>query len=309
MNWIKKTLKIGEKIKTLLKRRPTKEETENSDWTSCCKGPVLKKDMEINLWVCPECNKHHRLNCKQRFDIFFSKNNYEILNTPTPQDDPLKWKDTKSYKDRLKEARKKTGMNCAVMIVKSEINNIKVTAAASDMSFIGASIGAAEGEALLTGIQHAIDNKQPFINFTSGGGMRMYENLISLSQMTRITLAINELKKNNLPYIVVMCDATTGGITASYAMLGDINFAEPGSLIAFAGARVIKGTVNEELPEGFQKSEYVKKTGFIDLIVERSELKRKIGSILSILLKKNSDIHLKNLNENSETDIQTREAS
>ena len=309
MNWIKKTLKIGEKIKTLLKRRPTKEETENSDWTSCCKGPVLKKDMEINLWVCPECNKHHRLNCKQRFDIFFSKNNYEILNTPTPQDDPLKWKDTKSYKDRLKEARKKTGMNCAVMIVKSEINNIKVTAAASDMSFIGASIGAAEGEALLTGIQHAIDNKQPFINFTSGGGMRMYENLISLSQMTRITLAINELKKNNLPYIVVMCDATTGGITASYAMLGDINFAEPGSLIAFAGARVIKGTVNEELPEGFQKSEYVQKTGFIDLIVERSELKRKIGSILSILLKKNSDIHFKNLNETSETDIQTREAS
>ena len=309
MNWIKKTLKIGEKIKTLLKRRPTKEETENSDWTSCCKGPVLKKDMEINLWVCPECNKHHRLNCKQRFDIFFSKNNYEILNTPTPQDDPLKWKDTKSYKDRLKEARKKTGMNCAVMIVKSEINNIKVTAAASDMSFIGASIGAAEGEALLTGIQHAIDNKQPFINFTSGGGMRMYENLISLSQMTRITLAINELKKNNLPYIVVMCDATTGGITASYAMLGDINFAEPGSLIAFAGARVIKGTVNEELPEGFQKSEYVQKTGFIDIIVERSELKRKIGSILSILLKKNSDIHLKNLNETSETDIQTREAS
>ena len=309
MNWIKKTLKIGEKIKTLLKRRPTKEETENSDWTSCCKGPVLKKDMEINLWVCPECNKHHRLNCKQRFDIFFSKNNYEILNTPTPQDDPLKWKDTKSYKDRLKAARKKTGMSCAVMIVKSDIDNIKVTAAASDMSFIGASIGAAEGEALLTGIQHAIDNKQPFINFTSGGGMRMYENLISLSQMTRITLAINELKKNNLPYIVVMCDATTGGITASYAMLGDINFAEPGSLIAFAGARVIKGTVNEELPEGFQKSEYVQKTGFIDIIVERSELKRKIGSILSILLKKNSDIHLKNLNETSETDIQTREAS
>ena len=309
MNWIKKTLKIGEKIKTLLKRRPTKEETENSDWTSCCKGPVLKKDMEINLWVCPECNKHHRLNCKQRFDIFFSKNNYEILNTPTPQDDPLKWKDTKSYKDRLKEARKKTGMNCAVMIVKSEINNIKVTAAASDMSFIGASIGAAEGEALLTGIQHAIDNKQPFINFTSGGGMRMYENLISLSQMTRITLAINELKKNNLPYIVVMCDATTGGITASYAMLGDINFAEPGSLIAFAGARVIKGTVNEELPEGFQKSEYVEKTGFVDLIVERKDLTSKIGTLLSILLKKNSDISAEQNETSEDSQSLTRAAS
>ena len=127
--------------------------------------------------------------------------------------------------------------------------------------------------------------------------------------MTRVTLAINELKKNNLPYIVVMCDATTGGITASYAMLGDINLAEPNALVAFAGARVIKGTVNEELPEGFQKSEYVLKTGFIDLIVERSELKRKIGSILSILLKKNSDINLKNLNETSEINIKTREAS
>ena len=299
MNWIKRVLHIGEKIKKVLKKRPTKEEIENSDWTSCCKGPVLKKDMEINLWVCPECNKHHRLSCKQRFDIFFSKNNYEILNTPTPQDDPLKWKDTKSYKDRLKEARKKTGMNCAVMIVKSEINNIKVTAAASDMSFIGASIGAAEGEALLTGIQHAIDNKQPFINFTSGGGMRMYENLISLSQMTRITLAINELKKNNLPYIVVMCDATTGGITASYAMLGDINFAEPGSLIAFAGARVIEGTVKESLPENFQRSSYVQKTGFVDLILDRKDLQEKIGILISILLNKKPVISTEE-NETSE---------
>jgi len=290
MNWIKKTLKIGEKIKTLLKKRPTKDEIENSEWISCCKGPVLKKDMENNLWVCPSCNKHHRISCKQRFDIIFGKNNYEILRTPTPQDDPLQWKDTKSYKDRLKDARKKTGMDCGIMVVKSKIDNINVTAAASDFAFIGGSVGAAEGEALLTGIQHAIDNQHPFINFTSGGGMRMFESLISLSQMARVTLAINELKNNNLPYLVVMCDPCAGGITGSYAMIGDIHFAEPGALVAFAGARVIQGTVKEELPEGFQKSEYVQKTGFIDAIVERKELKEKINSILSILLKKNSDI-------------------
>ena len=287
MNWIKKTLRFGEKVKKLLKKRPTREEIESSDWTSCCKGPILKKELEDNLFVCPSCNKHHRINCRQRFDIVFGKNNYEVLETPRPQDDPLQFPD---YKDKLKNARKKTGMDCGIMVIKTKINNINVTACASDFAFIGGSIGAAEGEAILYGIQHAIENQQPFINFTSGGGARMMENLIALSQLTRTTLAINELKKNNLPYLVVLCDPTAGGITASYAMIGDLHFAEPGALVAFAGSRVIQGTVKEELPEGFQKSEYVQKTGFIDLIVERKDLREKIGSILSILLKKNSDI-------------------
>ena len=292
MNWItKKLFHLSQKIKTVIKQRPTKEEIENSDWTSCCKGPILKKELEENLWVCPSCNKHHRINCKQRFDIVFGKNNYEILKTPIPQDDPLNWKDSKSYKERLKDARKKTGMECGMMVVNTKINNINVTACASDFAFIGGSVGAAEGEAILYGIQHAIENNQPFVNFTSGGGMRMFESLIALSQMTRTTLAINELKKNNLPYFVCLTDPTAGGITASYAMLGDIAFAEPGALIAFAGARVIQGTVKEELPEGFQKSEYVEKSGFIDLIVERKNLRERIGSILSILLKKNSAIN------------------
>jgi len=291
MNWITKALKFGEKIKSEIRKRASKEEIENSDWTSCCKGPILKKDLEDSLWVCPSCNKHHKLNCKQRFDIVFGKNNYEILKTPIPQEDPLKWSDSKSYKDRLKSARKKTGMDCGMMVVKTNINNIGTTAIASDFNFIGGSIGAAEGEAFLYGIQHAIENQQPFIVFTSGGGMRMMESLISLSQMTRTTLAINELKKNNLPYIVVLTDPTAGGITASYAMLGDLHLAEPGALIAFAGARVIQGTVREKLPEGFQRSEYVEKTGFIDLIVERKDLREKIGTLLSILLKKNSAIN------------------
>ena len=299
MNWIKKTLRFGEKIKKIIRQRPSQEEIEESNWTSCCKGPILKKDLEDNLWVCPSCNKHHRLNCRQRFDIVFGKNNYEVLKTPILQDDPLNWSDTKSYKDRLKSARKKTGMDCGMMVVKTNIKNINITAIASDFNFVGGSIGAAEGEAFLYGAQHAIENEQPLVVFTSGGGMRMMESIISLSQMTRTTLAINELKKNNLPYIVVLKDPTAGGITASYAMLGDIHLAEPGALIAVAGVRVIQGTVREELPEGFQRSEYVEKTGFVDLIVERKELREKISTLLSILLKKNSAI-ISTSNETSE---------
>ena len=299
MNWIKKTLRFGEKIKKIIKERSSKTDIANSDWTSCCKGPILKKDLEDNFWVCPSCNKHHRISPHQRFDIIFGKNNYEILKTPIPQDDPLNWSDSKTYKDRLRAARKKTGMDCGMMVVNSNIQNIKITAIASDFDFIGGSIGAAEGEAFLYGIQHAIENKQPFIVFTSGGGMRMMESLISLSQMTRTTLAINELKKESLPYIVVLADPTAGGITASYAMLGDIHLAEPGALIAFAGAAVIKNTIREELPEGFQRSEYVEKTGFVDLIVERKDLREKLGTLLSILLKKNSAINLSE-NETSE---------
>jgi len=291
MNWIKKVLHLGEKIKKVIKKRATKEEIANSDWISCCKGPVLKKDLEQNLWVCDACGKHHRISCRQRFDIVFGKNNYEILETPIPQDDPLNWKDSKTYKERLKTARNKTGQECAVMIVKTKINNIDITAGAFDFAFIGASVGAAEGEAIIYGIQNAIDNQTPFVLFTAGGGMRMFESLIALSQMTRTTLAINELKKNNLPYLVCFTDPTAGGITASFAMLGDIALAEPGALIAFAGKRVIQATVKEELPSDFQKSEYVQKCGFVDLIVHRKDLGEKIGSILSILLKKNSAIN------------------
>ena len=290
MNWIKKTLRFGEKIKKIIKKRASKEEIANSDWTSCCKGPILKKDLEDNLWVCPSCNKHHRISPRQRFDIIFGKNNYEVFKTPIPQDDPLNWSDSKTYKDRLKAARKKTNMDCGMMVINTNINTIKITAIASDFDFIGGSIGAAEGEAFLYGVQHAIENEQPFVVFTSGGGMRMMESLISLSQMTRTTLAINELKRNNLPYIVVLTDPTAGGITASYAMLGAIHLAEPSALIAFAGASVIKNTIREELPEGFQRSEYLEKTGFVDLIVERKDLREKLSSLLSILLKKNSAI-------------------
>ena len=299
MNWITKIIKAGEKIKTAFHKRATKEEIAKSDWMSCCRGPILKKVLEENLWVCPDCNKHHRIKPNQRFDILFGKNNYEIFKTPVPNDDPLNWTDSKSYKDRLKSARKKTGLDCGMLVACGNINNIKVTAVASDFDFLGASMASAEGEAFLYGIQHAIENRTPFICVSAGGGMRMMESLISLSQMTRTTLAINELKSKNLPYLVLITDPTAGGITASYAMLGDIHIAEPGSLIAFAGKRVIQGTVKEELPENFQTSEYVQKTGFVDLIVERKDLVEKIGILLSILLKKNSAISTED-NETSE---------
>ncbi len=300
MNWITKIIKAGEKIKTAIHKRASKEDIANSDWTSCCKGPILKKSLEQNLWVCPDCNKHHKIKPKQRFDILFGINNYEVFKTPIPKDDPLSWTDSKSYKDRLKSARKKTGLDCGMMVVSGSINNIKITAVASDFEFLGASIAAAEGEAFLYGIQHAIENKTPFICFSSGGGMRMMESLISLSQMTRTTLAINELKKNGLPYLVCLTDPTAGGITASYAMLGDLHIAESDhALIAFAGKRVIEGTVKESLPENFQKSSYVKKTGFVDLIIDRKDLKEKFGILLSILLNKNDAITTEE-NETSE---------
>ena len=300
MNWLTKAINFGEKIKKVLKKRPSKEEIENSDWTSCCKGPILKKELEENLWVCNSCGKHHRINCRQRFDILFGKNSYQILDTPNPTEDPLEWIDTKSYKDRLKVARKKTNQNCAVMIAKGNINGIEITAGAINFEFIGGSVGAAEGEAIIYGVQHAIDNKTPYVFFPCGGGQRMFESPIALANMTRTTLAINELKKNKIPYLVCFTDPTAGGITASFAMLGDIHFAEQGCLIAFAGKRVIQATVKEELSPDFQTAEFVEKHGFVDRVVHRKDLQQEIGNLLSILLKKNSEVNSEDLNETSE---------
>ena len=309
MNWLTKAINFGEKIKKVLKKRPSKSEIENSDWTSCCKGPILKKDLEENLWVCNSCGKHHRISCRQRFDIFFGKNRYELLETPIPSEDPLNWKDTKTYKDRLKDARKKTGQNSAVMIAKGKINGIDITAGAINFDFIGGSIGSAEGEAIIYGVQHAIDNKTPYVFFPCGGGQRMFESPIALANMTRTTLAVNELKKNNLPYVICFVDPCAGGITASFAMLGDIHFAEVGSLIAFAGKRVIQATVKEELSPDFQTAEFLEKHGFVDKVVHRKDVPNEIGKLLEILLKKNSDVHSESLNETSEINFKTREAS
>ena len=288
MNWIKKILHISEKIKTIIKIRPSKADIEKSEWTTCCAGPILKSELRENNFVCKTCGKHHRISCIERFDIFFGKNNYEIIDTPIPMDDPLQWNDSKPYVDRLKMARKNTGQKCGVMIATGRVDGINITAGAINFQFIGGSIGNAEGEAIIYGAQHAIENENPFIFFASGGGQRMHESPFALSQMARTALAIEELKKKNIPYIICFVDPCAGGITASFASLSDIAIAEPGALIAFAGRRVIEATVKEELSENFQKAERVLECGFVDLIVERNKIKDTMISLLYILLKKNS---------------------
>tara|TARA_B100001778_G_C18590034_1_gene631842 strand:- start:450 stop:1382 length:933 start_codon:yes stop_codon:yes gene_type:complete len=309
MNWLTKAIKFGERIKKVLKKRPSKSDIENSDWTNCCKGPILKSELKDNLWVCNSCGKHHRINCKQRFDILFGINNYEIIKTPVPEEDPLKWSDTKTYKERLKIAKNKTNQECGVLIAKGKLDGIPVTVGAINFDFIGGSVGAAEGEAIIYGAQQAIDSKTPYIFFPCGGGQRMFESPIALANMTRTTIAINELKKNNLPYLVCFTDPTAGGITASFAMLGDIHFAEPGCLIAFAGKRVIQATVKEELSQEFQTAEFVEKHGFVDKVVHRHDLKNQISNILKILLKFDSGVNLEEKNEASENYIKVTKAA
>ena len=300
MNWIKKVLNISEKIKKVIRERPSKEDVEKSNWTTCCAGPILKTELQENQWVCKSCGKHHRISCKNRFDLFFGKDNYEIIDTPVPIDDPLNWHDSKPYTSRLKSARKATGQKCAVMITSGKVNGVTITAGAINFQFIGGSVGSAEGEAIIYGIQHAIDNQNPFVFFPSGGGQRMHESPIALTQMTRTTLAVNELKNKKLPYIICFTDPTAGGITASFASLGDVAISEPGALIAFAGRRVIEATVKEKLDENFQKAERVLECGFIDLIIERKDLSEKIATLLKILLKKNSVESAINIDETTE---------
>ena len=205
--------------------------------------------------------------------------------------------DNKKYKDRLRDARKKTGQDDAILIAKGKIKNIDVIVGAQDFRFIGGSFGAASGEAFITAVQHSINNKNPLIFFSCSGGQRMMESSIALMQMTRTVLAVNELKKNNLPYIVVMTNPTTGGVSASFATLGDILIGEPKSVIAFAGRRVIQNTVKEELPEDFQTAEFVRDHGGIDLVIERKYLRSTISTLISILLKKKEVQNISEMND------------
>ena len=299
VNWLNKLYEAGSRIKAAIRKRATKEELAQSKYVSCCVGLVGKDELANNFHCCPHCSKHFKITPAQRFKYLFDNGHYETLKTPIPADDPLGFVAVKAYKDQLKSARKKTGLDCSMVVANGEIGKIKCTVVASEWSFLGSSIEAAEGEAILYASMHAIENKQPLIIVAQGGGMRMQASCISLSQMPRTTLAINELKAAGLPYIVIMSDPVAGGITASYAMLGDIHIAEPGATVAFAGKRVISGTVKEELPANFQTSETVLSTGFIDRICDRKNLNNEIGILLSILLKKNS-INTEEINETSE---------
>ena len=283
MNWITKFIKP--KIKSLFEKKSSK--TEENLWTTCgCKNLIYKEDLQSNLKCCPKCGAHHKLSCKERFETFFDNKEYELIESPLPKDDPLGFEDNKRYVDRLKSARKITQQNDAVLIAKGKIKNIDVVVGAQDFRFIGGSFGAASGEAFIAGVQHSIENNMPFIFFSCSGGQRMMESSIALMQMSRTALAVNELKKKNIPYIVILTNPTTGGVTASWAMLGDILIAEPKATIGFAGRRVIQDTVRETLPDEFQTAEYIKDHGGIDLVVERKYLNSTIGTFLNVLLKK-----------------------
>ena len=283
MNWITKFIKP--KIASLFKKKTA--ESEQVLWTTCeCKNLIYKEDLQKNLNCCPKCGAHHKLTCVERFEIFFDNKEFSLIPTPLPKDDPINFTDKKKYTDRLKLARKITKQDDAVAISTGKVNNIEVTVGAQDFRFIGGSFGAASGEAFIHGIQHAIDNKNPFIFFSCSGGQRMMESAIALMQMSRTVLAVNELKKNNLPYIVVLTNPTTGGVTASWAMLGDILIGEKGAVIGFAGRRVIQDTVRETLPSEFQSAEWVKDHGGIDLVEDRKNLRNAISALISVLLKK-----------------------
>ena len=283
MNWITKFIKP--KISSLFKKRSSK--VEENLWTTCsCKNLIYKEDMDANQKVCPKCGEHHKLTCRERFETFFDNKEFELIETPLPKDDPLNFIDKKKYTDRLKSARELTGQNDAVLIAKGKVQGIDVVTGAQDFRFIGGSFGAASGEAFIAGAQNAIENNFPYIFFSCSGGQRMHESSIALMQMSRTALAVNELKKKNIPFIVVLTNPTTGGVTASWAMLGDILIGEPKSVIGFAGRRVIQDTVRETLPDDFQTAEYVKDHGGLDLIVERKYLNSTIGTLLNVLLKK-----------------------
>ena len=304
-NWITNFLKP--KIKSIFEKKSSK--TEENLWTTCsCKNLIYKEDLESNQKVCPKCGEHHKLTCRERFKIFFD-DEFEIIQTPLPKDDPLQFQDKKKYTDRLTSARKLTGQDDAVLIAKGKVQGLDVVVGAQDFRFIGGSLGAASGEAFIAGAQHAIENKIPFVFFSSSGGARMMESMISLSQMPRTSLAVYELKKKNIPFVSVCGMPTTGGVTASYAMLGDFIISEPGATIGFAGRRVIQDTVRETLPINFQTSEWARDVGQIDLVVERKYLSSTIATLLKVVLKKAEAEAKQDLNDTVTIDKSIQAAS
>ena len=280
MNWL--TNVVRPKIRNILRR-----ETPENLWIKCPDSGqlVFHKDLEANLYVVPGSGYHMRCPAKARLDGLFDDASYETIATPEVPVDPLKFRDVKRYTDRLKEYRAKTGQQDAVQLAAGEIEGARAVVAVQDFEFMGGSLGMAAGEAIITGIETAIARRSPFIIFTASGGARMQEGMFSLMQMPRTTVAVQRLRAAKLPYIVVLTNPTTGGVTASYAMLGDIHIAEPGAVIGFAGARVIEQTIRERLPEGFQRAEYLKSHGMVDMVVPRGEMRATLARLCKLLTK------------------------
>ncbi len=263
---------------------PKRETTPETLWHSCpdCGAMVFLKEYEENDLVCPRCDRHGRIGAKTRFDLLLDPG-YTILPAPQVREDPLKFRDTKRYTDRIKAARTATGEQDALQNAKGMIAARPAVVGVQDFAFMGGSMGLGVGSAFVAGVQAAIAANAPYIIVTAAGGARMQEGILSLMQMPRTTVAIAQLKEAGLPYIVILTDPTTGGVTASYAMLGDIHIAEPGALIGFAGQRVIEQTIRETLPEGFQRSEYLLEHGMVDMVVHRRDLRERLALLLDYL--------------------------
>ena len=263
---------------------PKKDGPDNL-WHKCkgCGQMVFLKELEDNLHVCPNCDFHERIGPILRFKYIFDEGSYTIIPLPKVPDDPLKFRDTKRYTDRIKAARTATSEGDALINARGTVLGHKAVIGVQDFAFMGGSMGLAVGEAFVRGVESAIEDRCPYVIFTAAGGARMQEGILSLMQMPRATVAIQMLHDAGLPYIVVLTDPTTGGVTASYAMLGDVQIAEPGALIGFAGQRVIEQTIREKLPEGFQRAEYLLDHGMLDMVVERRELKATLANIIGYL--------------------------
>ena len=262
-----------------------KRETPDNLWHKCrsCGQMIFMKEWEDNQNVCPKCEHHDRIGAKTRFRQIFDEGSFQLLPTPAVREDPLKFRDSKKYVDRLKAARAQTGEPDALLNARGAINGRRAVVGVQDFGFMGGSMGLGVGAAFVAGARAAIAERTPYIIFTAAGGARMQEGILSLMQMPKTTVAIAELKEAGLPYIVVLTDPTTGGVTASYAMLGDIHIAEPGALIGFAGQRVIENTIREKLPEGFQRAEYLLEHGMVDMVTHRHKLRETLGQLIGYL--------------------------
>ena len=281
MNWI--TNYVRPRINSMFGKRDIPENL----WIKCPETGemVFHKELEDNQWVIPTSGYHMKIPVDARLKHFLDDSWYERLPLPSVPQDPLKFRDVKRYTDRLKEYRNKTGLDDSIVVALGSVERVPVVVACHDFTFMGGSLGMAAGEAIIAGVMKAIEFNRPFIMFAASGGARMQEGILSLMQLPRTTAAVDMLREKGLPYIVVLTNPTTGGVSASYAMLGDIQIAEPGAVIGFAGKRVIEQTIREKLPDDFQTAEYLKAHGMVDMVVPRHDLRPTIGRLLRILLK------------------------
>ena len=283
MNWL--TNFVRPKIRALTIKRAQPDNL----WMKCpnCGAMLFHRDLAQNLHVCPQCSFHMKIDPKERLGIMFDGGRYQLIELPKAAVDPLKFRDQKRYSDRLKDAQTKTGSNDAIQVAHGEIGGLPAVVAVMDYRFIGGSMGVAVGEGIVAAARLAVLQNAALIAVTSSGGARMQEGMLSLMQMPRSVIAIDQVKEAGLPYIVLLTDPTTGGVSASFAMLGDIHIAEPGAQIGFAGQRVIEETIRETLPDGFQRAEYLLKHGMVDMVVSRLELHDTLARLLQLLRRPN----------------------